>query len=106
MTKNFNSQCAVCGDRASYLNYGVRSCEGCKGFFKRTVQKKAIYSCLAERTCPVDKLHRNKCQFCRFQKCINVGMVKEVVRKDDLKAELSTRFLNFSVEYTLNKWLI
>jgi len=77
--------CAVCGDRASYLNYGVRTCEGCKGFFKRTVQKKAIYSCLAERSCPVDKLHRNKCQFCRFQKCINVGMVKEVVRTDDLK---------------------
>ena len=27
-------QCAVCGDHASCQHYGVRTCEGCKGFFK------------------------------------------------------------------------
>lgn len=26
--------CAVCGDHASCQHYGVRTCEGCKGFFK------------------------------------------------------------------------
>ena len=57
------------------------------GFFKRTVQKNAKYVCLAEKNCPVDKRRRNRCQFCRFQKCLNVGMVKEVVRTDSLKGE-------------------
>ncbi|KAM9443806.1 putative nuclear hormone receptor HR38 isoform 2-T2 [Clarias gariepinus] len=77
--------CAVCGDNASCQHYGVRTCEGCKGFFKRTVQKNAKYVCLASKDCPVDKRRRNRCQFCRFQKCLAVGMVKEVVRTDSLK---------------------
>ena len=70
---------------AACQHYGVRTCEGCKGFFKRTVQKNAKYVCLADKNCPVDKRRRNRCQFCRFQKCLAVGMVKEVVRTDSLK---------------------
>ncbi|KAF5306648.1 hypothetical protein FQA39_LY08837 [Lamprigera yunnana] len=77
--------CAVCGDTAACQHYGVRTCEGCKGFFKRTVQKGSKYVCLADKSCPVDKRRRNRCQFCRFQKCLAVGMVKEVVRTDSLK---------------------
>ncbi|XP_016340774.1 probable nuclear hormone receptor HR38 isoform X2 [Sinocyclocheilus anshuiensis] len=77
--------CAVCGDNAACQHYGVRTCEGCKGFFKRTVQKNAKYVCLASKNCPVDKRRRNRCQYCRFQKCLSVGMVKEVVRTDNLK---------------------
>ncbi|XP_059822511.1 nuclear receptor subfamily 4 group A member 2 isoform X2 [Hypanus sabinus] len=77
--------CAVCGDNAACQHYGVRTCEGCKGFFKRTVQKNAKYVCLANKNCPVDKRRRNRCQYCRFQKCLVVGMVKEVVRTDSLK---------------------
>ena len=75
--------CAVCGDNAACQHYGVRTCEGCKGFFKRTVQKNAKYVCLADKNCPVDKRRRNRCQFCRFQKCLTVGMVKEGKSKSD-----------------------
>ena len=78
-------ECAVCGDHAACQHYGVRTCEGCKGFFKRTVQKNAKYVCLADKSCPVDKRRRNRCQFCRFQKCLGAGMIKEVVRTDSLK---------------------
>nr|ASL70495.1 nuclear receptor [Brachionus rotundiformis] len=80
-----NQLCAVCGDNAACQHYGVRTCEGCKGFFKRTVQKNSKYVCLADKNCPVDKRRRNRCQYCRFQKCLAVGMVKEVVRTNDLK---------------------
>lgn len=44
---------------------------------QRTVQKNAKYVCLAAKSCPVDKRRRNRCQYCRFQKCLTVGMVKE-----------------------------
>jgi hypothetical protein len=60
----------------SYLGL-LLSLLGCKGFFKRTVQKGAKYVCLGNKDCPVDKRRRNRCQFCRFQKCLAVGMVKE-----------------------------
>lgn len=85
LQQNPSQLCAVCGDIAACQHYGVRTCEGCKGFFKRTVQKGAKYVCLADKACPVDKRRRNRCQFCRFQKCLAVGMVKEVVRTDSLK---------------------
>nr|BAG31995.1 gonad estrogen receptor alpha2 [Xenopus laevis] len=32
--------CAVCSDYASGYHYGVWSCEGCKAFFKRSIQGK------------------------------------------------------------------
>ncbi|CBY20544.1 unnamed protein product [Oikopleura dioica] len=82
---NNEGLCAVCGDSAACQHYGVRTCEGCKGFFKRTVQKNAKYVCLANKNCPIDKRRRNRCQYCRYQKCLAVGMVKEVVRTDNLK---------------------
>ena len=37
--------CVVCGDRASGRHYGVVSCEGCKGFFKRSMRKDQGYRC-------------------------------------------------------------
>ncbi|KAF7489824.1 putative nuclear hormone receptor HR38 [Sarcoptes scabiei] len=82
---NATQICAVCGDVAACQHYGVLTCEGCKGFFKRTVQKSSKYMCLGNKDCAVDKRRRNRCQFCRFQKCLAVGMVKEVVRTDSLK---------------------
>ncbi|CAH8438970.1 unnamed protein product [Dicrocoelium dendriticum] len=82
---DYNQQCLVCGDTAACQHYGVRTCEGCKGFFKRTIQKNAQYVCLQSKICVIDKRRRNRCQYCRFQKCLKVGMVKEVVRRDSLK---------------------
>lgn len=77
--------CAVCGDYAACQHYGVRTCEGCKGFFKRSVQKNTKYVCSGSMDCIVDKRRRNRCQFCRYKKCLEAGMVREGVRTDSLK---------------------
>lgn len=74
--------CSICGDRASGKHYGVFSCEGCKGFFKRTVRKDLSYACRADRDCTIDKRQRNRCQYCRYQKCLSMGMKREAVQEE------------------------
>ncbi|CAL1540401.1 unnamed protein product [Lymnaea stagnalis] len=71
--------CAICGDRASGKHYGVYSCEGCKGFFKRTVRKDLTYACRDDKNCMIDKRQRNRCQYCRYMKCLSMGMKREAV---------------------------
>lgn len=53
------------------------SCEGCKGFFKRTIRKDLTYTCRDNKDCIVDKRQRNRCQYCRYQKCLATGMKRE-----------------------------
>ncbi|KRX15252.1 Retinoic acid receptor RXR-alpha-A [Trichinella nelsoni] len=74
--------CNICGDRASGKHYGVYSCEGCKGFFKRTVRKDLTYTCRESRHCVIDKRQRNRCQYCRYQKCLIMGMKREAVQEE------------------------
>jgi len=66
--------CHVCNDVASGMHFGVMSCEACKSFFRRSIRSGAKYVCRANKCCDIDKNTRNKCQHCRLQKCINVGM--------------------------------
>ncbi|XP_013200557.1 protein ultraspiracle homolog isoform X5 [Amyelois transitella] len=82
--------CSICGDRASGKHYGVYSCEGCKGFFKRTVRKDLTYACREERNCIIDKRQRNRCQYCRYQKCLACGMKREAVQEERQRAARGT----------------
>jgi nuclear receptor subfamily 5 group A protein 3 len=77
--------CPVCGDKVSGYHYGLLTCESCKGFFKRTVQNKKVYTCVADRSCVIDKTQRKRCPYCRFQKCLDVGMKLEAVRHDRMR---------------------
>ncbi|XP_044726710.1 retinoic acid receptor RXR-alpha-B isoform X2 [Chrysoperla carnea] len=83
--------CSICGDRASGKHYGVYSCEGCKGFFKRTVRKDLSYACREEKNCIIDKRQRNRCQYCRYQKCLTMGMKREAVQVQDPEERQRTK---------------
>ncbi|CAI4228042.1 unnamed protein product [Auanema sp. JU1783] len=74
--------CVVCGDKASGRHYGAVSCEGCKGFFKRSIRKQIGYVCRGGKDCPVTKFHRNRCQYCRLKKCLAMGMRSESVQAE------------------------
>ncbi|KAM4610891.1 nuclear receptor subfamily 2 group C member 2 [Polymixia lowei] len=83
--------CVVCGDKASGRHYGAVSCEGCKGFFKRSVRKNLTYSCRSKQDCVINKHHRNRCQFCRLRKCLEMGMKTESVQSERKPIDLMPR---------------
>ncbi|CAL1681973.1 unnamed protein product [Lasius platythorax] len=71
--------CLVCGDRASGYHYNALTCEGCKGFFRRSITRNAVYQCKYGNGCEIDMYMRRKCQECRLKKCLTVGMRPECV---------------------------
>ncbi|CAG2246979.1 Steroid receptor seven-up, isoform A,Transcription factor HNF-4 homolog,Protein ultraspiracle homolog,Nuclear receptor subfamily 2 group F member 6,Hepatocyte nuclear factor 4-alpha,Retinoic acid receptor RXR-beta-B,Hepatocyte nuclear factor 4-beta,Hepatocyte nuclear factor 4-gamma,Nuclear hormone receptor family member nhr-64,Protein ultraspiracle,Retinoic acid receptor RXR-beta-A,Nuclear receptor subfamily 2 group C member 2 [Mytilus edulis] len=81
-TQGMSTYCAICGDRATGKHYGASSCDGCKGFFRRSVRKNHVYSCRFSRNCVVDKDKRNQCRYCRLRKCFRAGMKKEAVQNE------------------------
>lgn len=69
--------CLICGDKATGKHYGASSCDGCKGFFRRSVRKNHVYACRFQRACVINKDKRNQCRYCRLRKCFRSGMKKE-----------------------------
>ncbi|XP_078669194.1 uncharacterized protein LOC144910224 [Branchiostoma floridae x Branchiostoma belcheri] len=82
--------CVVCGDKGSGFHYGVYSCEGCKGFFRRTVTKGYVKACKSGSKCNLDMYTRRKCPECRLRSCRAAGM-----RSDCLltQAQCMSKFL-------------
>ncbi|KAK5646021.1 hypothetical protein RI129_004485 [Pyrocoelia pectoralis] len=76
------SFCKVCGDKASGKHYGVASCDGCRGFFKRSIRRNLEYVCKENGRCIVDVTRRNQCQACRFKKCLQVNMKRDAVQHE------------------------
>lgn len=72
----------MCNEKASGFHYGVLSCEGCKGFFRRSENREKInYKCKSNKSCDLkddDPLIKRKCQYCRYWKCVELGMKNHI----------------------------
>nr|CDJ80543.1 Zinc finger and Nuclear hormone receptor domain containing protein [Haemonchus contortus] len=79
--------CVVCGDVATGLHYRAITCEGCKGFFRRTSQRRLTYTCKSGEKCEINKQTRNVCQRCRYLKCTAAGMSADLVLNEDERVQ-------------------
>ncbi|CAL2030836.1 hypothetical protein CAEBREN_14643 [Caenorhabditis brenneri] len=74
--------CHICNDKATGKHYGAISCDGCKGFFRRSIRKRYHYQCRFEQNCDVTRNKRNACRACRLQKCIKAGMKSNAIQNE------------------------
>lgn len=65
-------KCLVCSHKATGIHFGVMSCEGCKGFFARSLKanKHEAYKCTLNFAC----VDLSTCRYCRFRRCLFLGM--------------------------------
>uniref|UniRef100_H2ZA53 Nuclear receptor domain-containing protein n=1 Tax=Ciona savignyi TaxID=51511 RepID=H2ZA53_CIOSA len=75
--------CVVCTDTATGKHFGAITCEGCKGFFRRSVKKNATFTCSFENSCTINKNSRKHCQACRFNACLSAGMKTSLILSDE-----------------------
>nr|CAD2179068.1 unnamed protein product [Meloidogyne enterolobii] len=82
-TEKSNSlTCTVCGDVATGRHYGSVACNGCKGFFRRTIRRNYKYTCRFNSNCQIDKHNRAVCRACRYSRCIMFGMKVDAVQSE------------------------
>ncbi|KAI6052101.1 vitamin D3 receptor isoform X1 [Marmota monax] len=81
--RNVPRICGVCGDRATGFHFNAMTCEGCKGFFRRSMKRKALFTCPFSGDCRITKDNRRHCQACRLKRCVEIGMMKEFILTDE-----------------------
>ena len=67
-----------------------------QGFFRRSIQRQCEYRCLREGKCIVLRMNRNRCQYCRFKKCLAVGMSRDCKSTTSLWVSLSLSWLFYT----------
>lgn len=70
--------CRVCGSAASGFHYGVNTCEACKRFFRRSLDRKRTFRCRGDNNCSIGNIVL--CAYCRHKRCLAVGMSKTAIK--------------------------
>ncbi|BHF75861.1 hypothetical protein SprV_0501895800 [Sparganum proliferum] len=84
--------CVVCGEPASGYNFDRLTCESCKAFFRRNALKPRdkIKACGRSGDCNIEGSQRKHCPSCRLEKCLAVGMKKELILRRLVSGEVFT----------------
>jgi len=78
--------CKICGERAArHVHYGATTCFSCRAFFRRSLQKNtaAKYVCRRQSACEINCKTRKNCQYCRYMKCLAIGMNPNYVLSEE-----------------------
>lgn len=63
-----------------------------QGFFRRSIQQNIQYKkCLKTESCTIVRINRNRCQQCRFKKCLSVGMSRDGEFQDSSLCDVDFR---------------
>ncbi|VDL97469.1 unnamed protein product [Schistocephalus solidus] len=99
-----NIPCRVCGGRSSGFHFGALTCEGCKGFFRRTEETASRLVCVGGKdNCSITPRSRNACKACRFRRCLRAGMSKKVIEPSQqgrLDFYASTEPIDYPLRWT------
>ncbi|KAF8373494.1 hypothetical protein PRIPAC_79923, partial [Pristionchus pacificus] len=69
-------KCLICSVPVVAAHFGMDCCRACASFFKRTKLSGKKFACRAgDRKCLVVKEEKFMCRRCRFDRCIEVGMI-------------------------------
>ncbi|KAK0042469.1 zinc finger C4 type [Biomphalaria pfeifferi] len=74
---NGHNICVVCGEHSDQvsLHYARPLCNGCRAFFKRSVQGKVKFTgCKTGKNCKVNIESRKSCKSCRWDACVRAGV--------------------------------
>jgi hypothetical protein len=91
----FTEECRVCGNAAStHLNYGAITCNSCRAFFRRGRPKNK--RCINNSKCKITKATKAGCPYCRYNKCLAIGMVPALVKNRNPE---DVAILDYPIEY-------
>ncbi|KAK0412108.1 hypothetical protein QR680_006040 [Steinernema hermaphroditum] len=78
-----SENCLICQAPAHGVHFQVNSCRACAAFFRRSALIADSYKCRrATKNCVMLKDSKNNCRYCRYQKCLEVGMKNNQVERD------------------------
>jgi len=79
-------KCKICKEPAAkHIHYGAVSCFSCRAFFRRSIQNETseTYVCRRNKDCQINIKTRRNCQYCRYRRCLDVGMKPSWVLSPD-----------------------
>jgi len=95
-------KCIVCGKPAIGFNYGALTCQTCKAFFRRNTSIEM--SCRnGDKSCKPNAKGKLKCQLCRYNKCVKVGMIPELVGCNKGNKSEEVKMIKAELKLKLNK---
>uniref|UniRef100_A0A0N4ZI30 Nuclear receptor n=1 Tax=Parastrongyloides trichosuri TaxID=131310 RepID=A0A0N4ZI30_PARTI len=97
--------CLVCGVETKSIHCQVNSCRACSSFFSRGETASKLYRCRkGNKKCEIKPGDKLFCKYCRYQKCLSVGMV--IKRKVIHNVSLSPQQRTISEVHYIEKSLV